>query len=38
MCDYAYNRIKNPRVDQITEDSLMKCINDYNIVISGGIN
>eukprot|EP00347_Sterkiella_histriomuscorum_P002645 403367348 len=33
--DYGFNRIKHPKLDMITEDSLRKCLNDYNIKISG---
>ncbi|CDW83873.1 UNKNOWN [Stylonychia lemnae] len=30
-CDYAFNRIKHPDLNMITEGSLRKCLNDYNI-------
>eukprot|EP00347_Sterkiella_histriomuscorum_P023601 403334034 len=33
--DYGFNRIKHPKLDMITEDSLRKCLNDYNIKITG---
>jgi hypothetical protein len=38
LCEYAFNRIKHPKLDLITEDSLRKCLNDYDIVIGGDGN
>lgn len=31
---YAFNRIRHPRKQVINEDSLMKCLNDFDIGIT----
>lgn len=38
LIEYAFNRIKHPKLEIITEDSLRKCLNDYDIIIGGDAN
>ena len=37
MLEYAFNRIRHPRKQVITEESLMKCLNDYDISITKSV-
>ena len=36
LTEYTFNRIKHPRLEMITEDSLRKCLIDYEVSIAGG--
>ena len=36
MCEYAFQRLKHPRGGRVTQDSLMKALNDFEIKIGGG--
>ena len=36
VCEYAFQRLKHPKGGKVTQDSLMKALNDFEIKIGGG--
>ena len=38
MSEFSFNRLKHPQKQTINQDSLMKCMNDFEVKISKGDN